>query len=377
MAEKDYYKILGVSKDATKDEIKKAYKKLAMKYHPDKIANASDSEKKEAEEKFKEINEAASVLGDDRKRETYNQYGSEGLKRGPGGFDYNNFDFRDFGFGGEFDFGDIFDTFFGGGGRSRRNSSRRGNDLRYDIEITLNEAAFGIKKTISVKKADKCDKCNGAGGTNLESCEECQGTGHVRQTRRTPFGLFQTTTTCRNCSGSGQVITNPCAECEGTGKSVKTKKIEITIPEGVEDGQQLRLSGEGEAGYRNGRTGDLYIFIHVKAHKYFERHGNDILLEVPISFVQASMGDEIEVPTLKGKADLKIPSGTQSGTIFKMRSKGIPYLNSYGSGDQLIRVDVQVPKKLSGKQKDALKEFAKASGKDVKPQKSFFGKLFG
>jgi len=374
---KDYYKILGVEKNASKEEIKKAYKKLAKKYHPDlnKESNAS--------EKFKELNEAASVLGDDQKKQQYDQFGSDSFKTGgnagagaygTGGFDFSGFDFSDF--------GDIFDTFFGGrrggfGGRKPNKRDNRGNDLRTDMELSLEEAAFGTKKQISINKKQTCKECDGEGGKDIVTCPDCHGTGHKIEAKRTVFGIFQTTRPCSTCGATGKVIKNPCKQCHGIGTENKTKKIEVDIPEGIEDNSRLRVSGEGEAGFRGGPSGDLYVVIHIKSHKFFERHNNDIYIEIPISIVQASLGTEIEVPTLDGKANLKIPSGTQPNTIFKMRGKGIPFLHSHGRGDQLVRVNVQIPEKLSKKQKELLNVFAEASGEDAEPQKSFFKKFFG
>ncbi|MBU0666827.1 MAG: molecular chaperone DnaJ [Nanoarchaeota archaeon] len=374
MTEKDYYKILDVNKNASKEEIKKAYKKLAKKYHPD--LNKDDPD---AETKFKEINEAAAVLGDDQKRQQYDQFGPESFKhQGSGAGGFSGFDFSDFGFD-QFDFGDIFDTFFGGGGQRRSRSShhrKRGNDLLTELEITLEEAAFGTTKKINIRKKDTCPDCEGKGGTNITTCDECDGSGRITEAQRTPFGIFQTTRTCRTCGGNGQTFKNICDTCSGAGIVNKEKKISVDIPEGVEDGSRLRLGGEGEAGYRAGGSGDLFVVVHVKPHEIFERQENNTYLEIPISFIQAVFGDEIDVPTLKGKATIKIPASTQTNTVFKMRGKGIPYLHSYGAGDQLVKVIVQTPEKLSKKQKELLKKFADESGEDVKPQKNLFKKIF-
>lgn len=371
MSEKDYYKILGVDKNASREEVKKAYKKMAKKYHPDLNKDNPDAEKK-----FKEVNEAAAVLGDEQKKAQYDQFGSEsfkdGFNAGGGGFDFS-------GFGG--DFGDIFDhlgDIFGEGfeGGGRRSASRRGSDLRADIEITIEEVATGVKKKLKIRKNDSCKDCNGKGGTGLEICSDCQGTGHIRSARRTPFGIFQTTSPCRVCGGSGEHISKTCNACEGSGVVRKEKTLEIDIPEGIEDGSQLRMMSEGEAGYRDGQAGNLYVVIHVKPHKFFERRESDIYLEVPISFVQAALGDAIEVPTLDGKATIKVPAGTQTGTVFKMREKGLPLLHAYGIGDQLVKVIVKTPEKLSKKQKDILEELARELGEDVSPDESLFEKLF-
>lgn len=361
---KDYYKILGVSKNATKEEIKKAYKKLAKKYHPD--INKEDG----TTEKFKEINEAAQVLGDDTKRQQYDQFGDADAFKQASGF--GGFDFRDFGSDfASFDFGDIFDKFFGGGGspfgqrRGRRRASR-GSDLRYDMEIKLEDAAFGAEKEISIPRNEQCPKCNGSGAksaSDVVDCPDCGGSGMERRTQRTPFGMFATTTTCRKCHGNGQYIKDECVECDGAGVVHKRRKLKIKIPKGTEEGTNLRISGEGEAAPKGGQTGDLYIVLHIEPHDTFEREGDDIKVKVNIPFTTAALGGEIEVPTLKGKAKLKIPAGTQSGTVFKMNGLGIPYLHGHGEGDELVELDIAVPTKLNAKQKKLLKDLEKESGK--------------
>lgn len=368
---KDYYKILGVSRDASKEDIKKAYKRLAKKYHPDlnKEHGATD--------KFKEINEAAAVLADDQKKANYDQFGStdfSGFQGGAGGFDFSDFMRESGGFG--FDFDSIFDSFFGGsifsGGRGRRRS-RRGSDLVYDIEITLEEAASGAERHVTIPKLERCGECDGKGaksGSDFSACDECDGTGTARHTRRTPFGMFSTVTTCGKCHGEGTILRHPCSECRGTGLVEKTKRIKIDIPAGVDDETRLRISGEGEAGEKGGPSGDLFVRIHVKPHSIFERKGNDIFMEMPISFPTACLGGEAEVPTLEGRAKIKIPSGTQSNTVFRLRGKGVPNLGGYGTGDQKVKVIVDVPKRLTPKQKELLKEFDKESGK-----KGFFDKI--
>ncbi|MBU0471539.1 MAG: molecular chaperone DnaJ [Nanoarchaeota archaeon] len=373
---KDYYKTLGVEKNASKEEIKKAYKKLAKKYHPDlnKDSNAA--------EKFKEISEAAAILGDNDKRAQYDQYGSESFKQGGGAQGFGGFDFSGFGT----DFDDIFDhlgDIFGGGfgfsssrGRSRTSRNRRGNDLRADVTVTLEEVHSGVKKKLKIKKKETCTECDGSGGSGQETCDMCRGSGRMTESRRTPFGIFQTTSTCRNCGGSGGVLRNVCDECEGTGTIKETKTLEIDIPEGIEEGSRLKLSGQGEAGYRGGNPGDLYVIVHIEPHEVFERHGDDVILEMPISIIQASLGAEIEIPTLDGKAKLKIPNGTQTGTVFKMKNKGLPYLHSYGKGDQLVRVVVKTPERLTKSQEKAMKELAEELGEEVEPQKGFFKKFF-
>jgi molecular chaperone DnaJ len=370
MAGKDYYKILGVEKTASKEDLKKAYKTLAKKYHPD--LNKDD---KDAEGKFKEINEAISVLGDDEKRKVYDQYGEDAFKNGarPGqnqGFDFSGFDFGS----GDINFDEVFDMFFGG--NPRRRTKSRGSDLRYDVEIDLEDAAFGVDKTVRLRKRNVCDKCNGVGGDTVETCKTCKGSGQERIVKRTPFGTFQATAPCETCGGSGKTVKTPCKTCDGNGYIISEKTLNVKIPKGVEDGSRLRIMGEGDAGPRGQQPGDLYIFISVKEHEYFEREGNDINIEVPISYTQAVFGDEIEVPILRGKAKLKIPPGTQSGTILKMRNKGIPYSDGIGSGDQNIVVIVDVPTKLTSAQKDALKKYGESIGEQVRPQKSFFKKIF-
>ena len=361
---KDYYDTLGVDKTATKEEIKKAYKNLAKKHHPD-----LNKDKPEAEDKFKEINEAAAVLGDDEKRAQYDQFGdAEAFKRAGGGAGFNGFDFGN-GDSASFDFGDIFDQFFSGGGfssRGGRRGPRTGNSIRADIEISLEEAAKGVSKTLDIPRVEKCSACDGTGAESkddVKECDECHGTGSQRRTQRTPFGVFATTSSCRNCNGTGKVIEKECKNCDGTGLIKKVRKIEIKIPAGAEEGTNLRVSGEGEAGEVGAPNGDLYVIVHIKEHDVFERDGDNIYVRVDISFVTAALGSEIEVPTLEGKAKLKIPAGTQPGTIFRMRGKGIPFLHGYGQGDEMVEVNVKVPEKLSKKQKEILKEFEKSSKK--------------
>lgn len=363
--EKDYYKILGVGKNASKEEIKSAYKKLAKQYHPDINKDPS------ATEKFKEINEAASVLGDDTKRAQYEQYGSDFERKYHQNFNqqYSGFDFEDM------DFGDVFEMFFGGGFSGSSSSGHRrtrGRDLRYDVDITLEEAAKGIKKSITIEKPERCEDCNGKGGEDYDKCSDCNGLGIKRVRQQTPFGIFESRVTCKKCQGQGEIIKNLCTTCKGKGITHKKKTLEITIPAGVDSGSQLRLKEEGEA-VKGGTTGDLYIFIDVKKHKYFEREEDDITLEVPISVTQAILGDSIEVPTLEGKATLKIPKGTQPETTLRMKNMGIPHLNHPGNGDQLVKIKIEIPEKITKKQEDLIKEFDKEFGK----KKNIFEKLFG
>ena len=366
--EKDYYKILGVSKNATKEDIKTAYKKLAKQYHPD--LNKSP----DAAEKFKEINEAAAVLGDDSKRAQYEQFGTAGEQfQGFSGFDFSDFMSDVGGFGMDFD--SIFENFFGGGTRTRR--KQRGSDLRYDIEIELEDTAFGTTKTINIPRTEQCEACDGTGAesnSDIANCDECNGRGVTTRTQRTPFGLFSTTTTCRKCRGQGKYIKKGCRECNGKGVVRKTRKIEINIPQGAVDGTNLRIQGEGEASESRMSAGDLYIVIHIKPHKIFERHDNNVYIKIPIPFTIAALGDEIEVPTLKGKASLKIPAGTQSNTVFRMKGLGIPDLHSHHAGDENVEVFITVPEKLTAKQKKLLEEFEK---EEKQSKKGLFKGVFG
>lgn len=348
MAKKDYYEILGVNKDASETEIKKAYRKLARQYHPD--VNPGD---KEAENKFKEATEAYEVLSDEGKRSQYDQFGHGAFENG--------------GFGGAQDFGgfsDIFDMFFGGAGgygQDNRKRPRKGADLRFDLTIDFTEAAFGTEKTIEIPKWETCNECEGSGsekGTHPETCPKCKGSGQFVSTQRTAFGQFQTVRTCPDCNGEGTIIKNRCHKCKGKGKIRRIKKISVKIPAGVNNGSRLRMAGDGEQGELGGPPGDLYVLINVRPHEVFEREGDDIYLEYPVNFVQASLGDEILVPTLEGKVKLKIPEGTQSGTVFRLKGKGIANVQGYGKGDQHVQVKVIVPKSLTTEQKDLLQKLA-------------------
>jgi len=374
MADKDYYKLLGVEKTATKEEIKKAYKKLALKYHPDR---APEDKKIEYEEKFKEINEAASILGDEKKRQQYDQFGSTSFQGGNSG-GFQGYDFSDimsqFRSGNFGDFGDIFDHLFSGGqgGQRRGQQRRRGSDLLYETEVTLEEAAQGIKKNIKLNKLERCEKCHGKGALHLENCHHCQGSGYVKRTQRTAFGLFQQTSPCPYCHGQGELPQDSCDDCNGEGLIRRKKELEVSIPAGIDNGMRLRVSGEGEVGENNGPNGDLYVEVHVKQHRIFQREGNDLKLTIPISFSQAVLGDEIEVPTITNKASLKIPAGTDSGTTFRMRGKGLVSVHHDVQGDQLVKVIIEVPKKLKKKQLDLIKQL-----NEEKPSSSFFKKFFG
>ena len=380
MSEKrDYYEVLGVSKNASEDEIKKAYKKKARKYHPD--LNRDDP--KAAEEKFKEVNEAYEVLKDPQKKAQYDQFGHaafSGGASGAGGFGgFGGGGFEGFGFGGG-GLDDILESFFGGGGRrSRRQGPERGSDLRYDLEVTFEEAAFGVKKELTIPRTEKCKACNGSGaepGTTPETCPDCKGTGQQQIVQNTPFGRMVNTRTCGRCGGTGKIVKHPCKHCNGSGKKQVRRKIEVNIPKGVDQGSRVRVSGGGQAGSRGGPNGDLYVYIFIKPHDIFHRQGTDVIVEVPVSFVQATLGDSIQVPTIDGKVELKIPAGTQSGTVLRVKGKGIPFLRGEGRGDEHVRVKVLTPQKLSNRQKELLEEFAKLSGDKVNPeQKSFMDRV--
>jgi molecular chaperone DnaJ len=364
---KDYYKTLGLEKGASKEQIKKAYKKLAKKYHPD-----LNKDNPEAEKKFKEVNEAASVLNDEKKRQQYDQFGSDGPQFGGGsgfGGGFNG------GFEG-FDVNDIFNSFFGGGGRSRSRGPKNGADLRYDIEITLEDAAKGLEKKVKLKKNATCKKCDGHGGTNITTCGTCNGAGQVNRQQRTPFGIFQSQSMCPTCKGKGKSYTDECHTCHGAGQTIQEKTIKITVPSGIETGTRLRMSGEGEPGEPGARQGDLYVFVHIAEHKVFERNGNDLYLEVPISYAQAVLGDSIEVPTILSKAKLKIPTGTQPGTLLRMKGEGMPALRSSTKGNQYVKIQVEVPTKISKKQKEHLEAYEKAF-KEKKPHEKFINTLKG
>jgi len=356
MSKRDYYEILNISKDASKAEIKEAYKRLAKKYHPD------INKDKDAEEKFKEISEAYAVLSDDNKRAQYNQFGHQSFDQRFSKEDIFrgfNFDiFRDFGFN---DSNDLFDMFFGG---NRRRHSKSGEDLVYNLNIEFEEAAFGSKKEIKIPITKICDSCKGTGaknGVEFETCDACNGTGQIQKTQRTLFGIFSIVTVCNKCQGRGEIIRIKCPECKGKGKITQKKEISLKIPAGIDNDSRIRIVGAGEAGDRDAEPGDLYIIIHVKPHKIFQRVGDDIHLEFPAAFSQLTLGCKIDVPTLEGNVKLKIPEGTQTHTIFRLKNKGIQHLNRHGKGDEFVKVVISTPKKLSKKQKKLLKEFEKES----------------
>ena len=371
---KDYYKILGVSKSATQDEIKKSYRKLAVKYHPDK--NKGD---KKAEEKFKEIAHAYEVLGDSSKRQQYDQFGPDAFNsaagRGSGGFhDPNDIFSQVFGGGGG---GSIFEELFGnfGGGSSRRqNGPVEGSDLRYDLEINFEDAVYGIQTEITFPRMDTCSTCKGHGaapGSKKEQCKHCGGVGQISMSQ----GFFQVRQPCPVCKGEGEIIANPCKTCSGTGRVRNTKKLKISIPPGVDTGSKLRVSHEGEGGIRGGRAGDLYVFIHVKPHEIFIREGNDIICKLPIDFPTAALGGEVEVPTVTGKTKIKIPAGSQNGKILRLKGKGMPSLRGNGRGDQLVNLVIEVPERLSKEQKELLKKYKEISTKSNYPLiEAFFRK---
>lgn len=369
MAKRDYYEVLGVHRNAAETEIKKAYRKLALQYHPDKNPG-----NKEAEDKFREASEAYEVLMDSQKRATYDQFGHAGLE-GAGGFGGHPGGFPG-GFGDIF--GDIFGEMFGGGRqRGGRPRPQAGDDVRYDLEISFNEAVFGTEKKIRVARTETCPKCEGTGcktGTTPDVCPTCHGAGQVRFQQ----GFFTISKTCGQCGGDGQFMKDPCSECRGRKRIRRERTLSAKIPPGVETGTRMKLTGEGELGSHGGPPGDLYLFLSVQEHPFFQREGDNIHCEVPISFAQAALGAEIEVPTLTGKTTVKVPEGTQTGRIFTLKGKGVANVRGYGIGDQKVHVLVETPTNLSARQKELLEEFAELSGEDMHPMsKGFFEKVKG
>ena len=378
MADKrDYYEVLGLQKGASDDEIKKAYRRLAKTCHPDLHPNDA-----ECEAKFKELGEAYDILSDADKRAKYDQFGHAAFDSaygaGSAGFDGGFGGFGDifsdiFGGGGFGGFGDI----FGGGGQANRNAPRRGENMRVNVSISFEEAAFGCTKEVYVARTETCDSCGGTGaksGSSVETCTNCGGSGTVRQQQRTPLGVFSTTAACPRCGGKGKIIKEPCDNCRGSGNIRRQRKISVNIPAGIDDGQTVSLRGQGHAGTNGGPAGDLLITVSVADHPDFERDGSSVLYTMPISFAQAALGSEVEVPTLDGKVKYTIPEGTQSGTTFRLRGKGIPYLRGGGRGDQYVTVRIDTPKNLSKEQKELLRQFEASFGRTTDEPKGFFDK---
>ena len=372
---RDYYEVLGVAKGAGEDEIKKAYKKMARKYHPD-----LNPDNKEAEEKFKEVNEAYEVLSDPNKKSRYDQFGHAGVDPNFGAGGYGG------GFDGGFDFGDLGDIFgsffgggFGGGRRTNPNAPQRGESIRLSLAITFEEAAFGCEKSVTVERMEQCDTCHGNGcapGTTPEVCPECGGSGQVQVRRQTPMGVFASTAPCSRCGGKGRIIHQPCPDCRGSGAARKRKTIQASIPAGIDNGQPISIRGQGHAGKNGGPAGDLLITITVKPHDLFRREGTSVLCEAPITFTQAVLGAELEIPTIDGKVKYTLPEGTQSGTTFRLKGKGIPSINGRGRGDQYVTVYIETPRNLNKEQREALKKFAETLGENnYEERKKFFKKF--
>ena len=358
----DYYETLGIGRSVSQDEIKKAYRKKALQYHPDK--NPND---KAAEEKFKEVSAAYEVLSDESKRRQYDQFGHEAYTRGHrGGGGVDPFDIFSQVFGNS-----IFDSFFGGGSTRSRTGPEAGTDLRYDFQIAFEDAIFGADKEIEIPRAETCDRCDGSGcepGTSRRRCPHCRGTGQVSMAQ----GFFSIRQRCPHCRGTGEIVETPCSRCRGEGRVNKRTKIQVHVPAGVDTGSRLRVSGEGEAGRRSGPPGDLYIVLHVKKHDVFTREENDLYCDVPVPFHTAALGGTVQVPTIGGPAEVKIPAGTQSGTVFRLRGKGVPSLRGYGRGDQHVRISVEVPSNLNSAQKQKLREFEEICGDHAYPKMHAF-----
>lgn len=367
---RDYYEVLGVQKGASEDEIKKAYRQMAKKYHPD--LNPGD---KEAEARFKEVNEAYEVLSDKQKRARYDQYGQAGVDPNFGAGGYQGYGFDNI----DIDLGDIFSSFFGGGRRQNPNAPRRGNDISASVIISFEEAARGCKKQVDVHVIAVCDDCGGSGaakGTSPKTCPTCSGSGQERRQQRTPFGVVQTQTVCSRCHGRGTIIDSPCRTCEGSGHVRKPSTVGINIPAGIDDGQIISIRGRGNAGINGGPAGDLQISVSVRPHPLFEREGYNVWYELPLTFVQAALGAEVSVPTLDGNVNYQIREGTQPGDIFRLKGKGIPFVNGHGRGDQILKVTIEVPQKLNATQKKLLKDFEATSGENNYPKRrTFFDKI--
>ena len=371
---RDYYEVLGVDKSASEDEIKRAYKKMARKYHPD-----LNPDNKEAEEKFKEVNEANEVLSNPEKKAKYDQFGFAGVdpNYGAGQGGYGGTGGFDFG-----DLGDIFGSFFGGGfgggGRRNPNAPQRGESIRASLSVEFTEAAFGCEKSITIDRSEQCPTCKGKGcapGTTPEVCTQCHGTGTVTQAQRTPFGMMQSQTVCPKCRGKGQIIHQPCPDCRGAGAVRKRRTIQVNIPAGIDNGQTISLRGQGHSGKNGGPAGDLLITVMVRPHEIFRRDGTAVFCEAPITFTQAVLGGTLEIPTIDGKVKYDIPEGTQTGTVFRLRGKGIPVLNGRGRGDQYVTVNIETPRNLNREQKEALKKFSESLGEgNYEKHKNFFGK---
>jgi len=381
MSKRDYYEVLGVSKNATPEEIKKAYRKKAKEFHPDSYTG---DDKKAAEEKFKEASEAYSVLSDENKKAQYDRFGHGFENAGFGGAGASGFDFSGFSSGGmgfDIDLDDILGSVFGGsfggfgGGSKKKKGPTKGADLRYNMKLTFEEAVFGCEKEISITRNENCPDCHGTGakkGTSEVTCPDCHGTGRIQVTQNTIMGSFSTVKTCDKCSGEGKYNPDPCDCCSGVGTVRKTRKIEINIPKGIDNGQAISLAGEGDAGRRGGPAGDLFVVVTVMPHKIFTRKGNDIYLNVNIPFVKAALGGKIDVLTLEGNYEFNIPEGTQPGSTFTIKNKGVPNIRTHARGDLEFKVNVEVPKKLNEKQRDALKQFANTLGEEVNNKKKGF-----
>ncbi|WP_018923708.1 molecular chaperone DnaJ [Salsuginibacillus kocurii] len=366
MSKRDFYEVLGVSQDASQDEIKKAYKKLARKYHPD--VNQEEG----AEDKFKEVKSAYDTLSDSQKRAHYDRFGHSDPNQGMGGGGAGDF-------GG---FGDIFDMFFGGGGGGRRdpNAPRQGADLQYTMTVEFKEAVFGTETEIEIPREDDCETCNGSGakpGTSPETCSKCGGAGQLNIEQNTPFGRVVNRRVCDQCQGKGQTIKQKCSTCHGSGKTRRRQKLNVKVPAGIDHGQQMRMAGQGEPGKNGGPSGDLYIVFNVQTHEFFDRDGDDIFCDMPITFAQAALGDEIEVPTLDSKVKLKIPAGTQTGRSFRLKDKGVPNVHGRGTGDQMVKIRVITPNNLTDRQKELLREFAEIGGEEQvdEQNENFFAKV--